>query len=262
MLTRATQSRMPVHNDRNSSVVSESRSRIIKVNRGLIAETGVIPHGLQLIQDSHAFRPVGKGIRAVAEGKGGKEQSVFRITGLFQEADKENANGRIYPRSVLEEAVRNIEEDLGKRSVMGEFDHPPDAKIHLDRISHLLTKIWMDGNKVYGEAEVLDSQPFGRCLRGLFEQKVVPGISSRGVGDMEVRESGGDEFYEVLPGYAFVTWDAVAEPSVHGATLNVMESFRRKTAPLRESRHMFSPKVYEQHLMREIDDFFGMRRGR
>lgn len=243
-----------------SPQLGESRTRQVRINRGLIAETGVIPAGLHLIQDAHSFRPVGRGVRAVAEGKGGKEVPVYRITGLFQEGDKENANGRIYPREILTDAVRAIQEDLSRRSVMGEFDHPPDAKIHLDRISHLLTKVWMDGKKVYGEAEVLDNQPLGRCLRGLFESKVQVGISSRGVGDMEVRESGGNEFYEVLPGYAFVTWDAVAEPSVHGATLNVMESLNRRTAPLRESRHRFSPERYQQHLLEEISSHFGLGR--
>lgn len=251
---------VPLHNGRSTPYLGEGRSRTIRINRGLIAETGVIPHGLHLIQDAHTFRPVGKGVRAVVEGKGGKEEPVFRITGLFQEGDKENANGRIYPREILEEAVKAIQEDLDRRSVMGEFDHPPDAKIHLDRISHLLTRVWMDGKKVYGEAEVLDNQPLGRCLRGLFERKVQVGISSRGVGDMEVRESGGEEFYEVLPGYAFVTWDAVAEPSVHGATLNVMEGLSRRTAPLRESRQRFSPETYDRLLLKEIDAHFGLGR--
>ena len=44
---------------------------------------------------------------------------------------------------------------------MGEFDHPPDAKIHLDRVSHLITKLWMEGNKVMGTAEVLEGTTYG-----------------------------------------------------------------------------------------------------
>lgn len=134
-----------------------------------------------------------------------------------------------------------------------------DAKIHLDRISHVISKVWMDGKKVYGEAEILDSQPLGKCLRGLFESKIPVGISSRGVGDMEVRESSGQEYYEVLEGYSFVTWDAVAEPSVHGATLSVMESLNKQLKPLKESRNKFSPQSYEKMLLSEIDRFFGLK---
>jgi hypothetical protein len=234
-------------------------SEIIRVNRGLIAETGIIPAGLHFIRDSHSFRPIDTK-KSIAEGKDGKEISIFKVTGLFQEADKQNANGRVYPRSVLATAVEEILKDAERRAVMGEFDHPPDAKIHLDRVSHLITKVWMDGKKVYGEAEVLDAQPYGRCLRGLFEQKVNTGISSRGVGDMEVRESGGQEFYEVLEGYSFVTWDAVAEPSVHGAQLRPVAECKQRLRPIHHARKrgQLSESAYNRALLAEIDRFFGI----
>lgn len=188
----------------------------------------------------------------------------MRVTGLFQESDIQNANGRVYPRLVISDAVGTIQDDIGRRAVYGEYDHPPDAKIHLDRISHLVTKVWMDGNKVYGEAEVLDNQPLGRCLRGLFERKCQVGISSRGVGDMELREmSEGKQFYEVMPGYQFVTWDAVAEPSVGGATLAVLESLDRRLAPIRQAiakgaKKPFSQDEYESLLIEEINRFFSL----
>lgn len=236
------------------------KQRIVRINRGMIAETGQIPPGLKFIRDTYSLRLLDTK-RGIVEGKNGREETTFKITGLFQEAGKENANGRIYPRDVITKAVENLQEDLDRRSVLGEFDHPPDAKIHLDRLSHLVTKVWMEGNKVYGEAEVLDSQPLGRCLRGLFEQKVTVGISSRGVGDMEVRESNGEEYYEVLPGYSFVTWDAVAEPSVSGANLNVMEGVDRRLAPIHKARaaNKLSQKSYDRELMREINSYFGIK---
>jgi len=240
--------------------MTSRKPKLIRINRGLIAETGEIPPGLRFIRDTYSFKPLDTK-RGLIEGRGGKEETVFNITGLFQEAEKENANGRVYPRSVIAKAVEDIQEDLDRRAVLGEFDHPPDAKIHLDRVSHLVTKVWMEGNKVYGQAQVLDSQPLGRCLRGLFEQKVQVGISSRGVGDMEVKESDGEEYYEVLPGYTFVTWDAVAEPSVSGATLNVMEGLDRKLAPIRKAgeQRKLSPESVQRELMREINSYFGIK---
>lgn len=226
------------------------------VNRGLIAESGIIPTGLQLIRDVHSLKILKKD-NVVAEDRHGKPVNVMKVTGLFQECDKENANGRIYPFSVMKQAVQNIQEDISSRAVIGELDHPVDAKIHLDRISHLVTKIWMEGKKVYGEAEILDNQPHGACLRGLFERNVRTGISSRGVGDMELTESGnGKESYTVLDGYAFITWDAVCEPSVRGATLNVMESLNRKLKPIRESKNVFSREVYQEMLVKEIKKYF------
>jgi len=236
-------------------------SRVNKsyINRGLIAETGQIPTGLRLLQDTFPFEII-ETKNAIIEGKDGKEQPILRVTGLFQMGDRENANGRYYPTSdVLGPAVGQIQEEIGGRAVMGEFDHPADAKIHLDRVSHLITKIWMDGRKVYGEAEVLHNLPCGACLRGLFEHKVRVGISSRGVGDMEVTEHDGHEVHRVMPGYSFVTWDAVAEPSVNGAILNIQEGLNRRIRPMQKSRPKFSKVTYEKMLVKEINSFFNLK---
>jgi len=229
-----------------------------KFDRKLIAETGVIPEGYSLIRDTFTFDVIDKK-DVVVEGKNGSELPAMRVAGLIQMGDKENANGRLYSTSdVLRPAVESIQEDISSRAVMGEYDHPADAKIHLDRVSHLMTKVWMDGKKVYGEAEILHNLPCGACLRGLFEHKVRVGISSRGVGDMEVVESAGKELYRVMPGYTFVTWDAVAEPSVNGAILNIQEGLSRRLKPIKEQVNNLSPKVYQKMLIKEINKFFDL----
>jgi hypothetical protein len=227
--------------------------------RRLIAETGQVPEGMKLIRDTFNFKVLDKK-SVVVEDVNGKEQNVMKVTGLFQEGDKPNANLRTYStRDVLRPAVEAIQKDVSRRAVLGEYDHPSDAKIHLDRVSHVITKLWIEGKKVYGEAEILHKLPLGACLRGLFEHKVEVGISSRGVGDMEIQESGGREYYRVMPGYAFVTWDAVAEPSVSGAILNIQESLQRKLKPVKESKAKFSSGVYQALLVKEINDFFGLK---
>lgn len=234
-------------------------SKGISINRGIIAETGMIPAGLQLIQDVFPFEVIDRK-ETVTEDVNGREVPVMRVTGLFQMGDKENANQRLYSTSdVLAPAVRSIQEDVTNRAVMGEFDHPADAKIHLDRVSHLITKIWMDGRKVFGEAEILHKLPCGACLRGLFEHKVRVGISSRGVGDMEVTEHQGQQIYRVMPGYSFVTWDAVAEPSVNGAILQIQESLNKRLRPIKESKNKFSREVYQNLLVKEINKFFSLK---
>jgi len=103
-----------------------------------------------------------------------------------------------------------------------------DAKIHMDRVSHLMTKIWMEDKNVLGELEVIEDMPCGQMLAALVRAGVTVGISSRGIGDMKpVMTESMQEAYEVLPGYRFVTWDTVAEPSVKEAELSVMESKQR-----------------------------------
>jgi len=229
------------------------------IDRRLIAETGMIPAGYSLMQDTYPFQVLDQK-KVMAEDSNGREHQVMKITGLIQMGDNENANGRVYSSNdVLGPAVRDIQEDISRRSVMGEYDHPADAQIHLDRISHLMTKIWMEGKKVYGEAEVLHKLPLGACLRGLFEHKIQVGISSRGVGDMEIVEHNGKEIYRVLPGYSFVTWDVVAEPSVTGAILNISEGLQKRVRPIQEKKAMFRPEVYQDMLVKEINKYFGVK---
>lgn len=206
-------------------------------NRGLVAQTGYIPEGTQLLQDVFPLKILDTK-QAITESIAGGAP-VTRVTGVFQLADEQNANGRIYPAPILSEAVDAIQKDLDGRAVWGEFDHPPDAKIHLDRISHLITRIWMEGKSVFGEAEIIDDLPYGVQLKTLLKHGTI-GISSRGIGDMEVRDNGGQELYYVTEGYRFVTWDAVAEPSVTGAILQITEG---KLKPLRRRPEVAKPNI-------------------
>jgi len=233
-------------------------------NRGLVAQTGYIPDGMQLFQDTWPLK-IQDAKRVMTEGISGKEVPIYRVTGLFQLADDTNANARVYSRNILTEAVGAIQEDIDTRSVMGEFDHPPDAKIHLDRISHLITRIWMEGKSVYGEAEILDNLPYGEQLKNLMDRKVQVGISSRGIGDMELRELNGQELYYVTEGYRFVTWDVVAEPSVTGAILHLTEGKLKPTIkrpqpivrPQQPQRTgVLSRNAYESMLVKEVDNLF------
>jgi len=183
----------------------------------------------QFIQDTFPF-VIKRQVNVMSEDLNGVKRRVIRIGGQFQHAGQPNANGRIYPRNVLEEAVNNLQEDIKSRRILGEYDHPPDAKIHLDRVSHLITKLWMEGDKVFGEAEVLANTLCGAQLKALLENKINVGISSRGVGDMETTMFEGEEYYKVMPGYSFVTFDMVAEPSVRGSYMNVLSSSKDNTA--------------------------------
>ncbi len=177
---------------------------------------------------------------------------IMRLGGQFQFADRPNANGRIYPFDILEHAIGEIQNDLGSRRVMGEFDHPPDAKIHLDRVSHLLTKLWMEDAAVFGEMEILAKTPMGAIAKALVESKVQLGISSRGVGDMETVIHEGNQVYKVLPGFTFVTFDIVAEPSVQGSYLSIRENRDR----LLKKVHHDAPRNIREEAERQMIEVF------
>lgn len=217
-----------------------------KFDWAYVSATGCIPEGMQFIRDTMPLKVVEQKI--ITESVGGNKSYVLKLTGIFQRADVRNANGRIYPYDVLKGAVGGLQEAIKGRRTLGEFDHPPDAKIHLDRVSHLITNLWMDRDGVvYGELEVLNDSrmPCGAMLSCLVERKIQVGISSRGVGDMEMTVHEGEEAYRVADGYNFVTFDVVAEPSVTGTQLMVMESLQKK-----------NKITVERELLREVHNFF------
>lgn len=227
-----------------------AKTLILPNNRGYVAQTGDIS-GRNLIVDSFSMKLMRN--ETVNESVGGTMQKILRFGGRFQYADKLNANQRFYPFPVLKEAVESIQSDVKSRGVLGEFDHPADAKVHLDRVSHLITKLWMEGKEVFGECEVIANTTYGMQLKALLESKVRIGISSRGVGDMESTLHEGVEAYKVMPGFMIVTFDVVAEPSVHNSYMSVKESIEKKT----KINHT---QVNEKAILEEVQKFLRQKR--
>ena len=219
------------------------------ISRQSVSNTGNVGNH-QLIRDTFPLAITRKD-RVMVEDAHGNKVPVLRIGGQLQRAGAPNANGRIYPINVLKQAVSEIQEDVQSRRVLGEFDHPPDAKIHLDRVSHLITKLWMEGDVVFGECEILEHTTHGRQLKALFDANINIGISSRGVGDMETTMLEGEEYYQVMPGYTFVTFDIVAEPSVHGSYMSVLESKQKLSGGRRDFRG-----EREKQTINEVRNFF------
>lgn len=231
-------------------------TNIVRVNRGEICTTGIIPDGLQCIQTIRPFEVVEQK-SVISEEAAIKGQKVLKITGVFQKADEPNENYREYPYDIIKSAVEAIQEDVAARAVMGEYDHPKDAKLHLDRVSHLITKVWTEGKYVYGEAEVLEDMPYGKQLATLLRHKVKLGISSRGVGEVEeVFTEDAHQKYVVKPGYSFVTWDIVGKPSVTESIMHVMESKDPLARGLitRAKRRQMNPQA---ELLNQIKKFLG-----
>lgn len=189
----------------------------------LVESTLMADSSQRVIRDCCPFKLI-KAPETITESKTNRKYT--RLTGLVQKADYPNENGRVYPKNVMSEAIEALQPAISQRMVLGELDHPDDAKIHTENACLLLTKLWMEGNDVYAQFEVLEGMPKGQMLKALIEQGVTISISSRGVGDMETMMENGSEFNKVLPGFRFVCFDAVNEPSVEGTALNVMESKR------------------------------------
>jgi hypothetical protein len=128
------------------------------------------------------------------------------MKGIFIEGGVKNLNERIYPVSEITKAVSTINEQLKEGySVLGEVDHPDDLKINLDRVSHMIEQMWMDGPCGHGKLKILPT-PMGQLVKAMLQSGVKLGVSSRGSGNVE-GSSGHVSDFEI------VTVDIVAQPS-------------------------------------------------
>lgn len=131
------------------------------------------------------------------------------LSGIFMQADIKNRNGRVYPSTEISEAVKLAQATIKERNgIMGELDHPQTLSINLDRVSHVITEMSMQGSNAVGKAKMLNT-PMGNIARELVGNGVALGVSSRGAG--QVNEDGG------VSGFQFVTVDIVAQPSAPNA---------------------------------------------
>jgi hypothetical protein len=91
--------------------------------------------------------------RIVVEGTEGKD---LYMKGICIQGGVKNANERVYPVQEIERAVKTLNEQIsGGYSVLGEVDHPDDLKVNLDRVSHMITEMWMDGPNGFGKLKIL-----------------------------------------------------------------------------------------------------------
>lgn len=150
--------------------------------------------------------------------EGGPKKTMLK--GLFQHGDIRNGNGRSYPRPILEREINKNSPKVKDRNMLGELDHPTEGKIHLDKVSHVITELNMvDDGKVLGSLEVFDGPdelggtPKGRILGSLIKRGIKLGISSRGFGSTKTI----GDVNEVQDDFKLITFDIVADPSTPGA---------------------------------------------
>lgn len=133
------------------------------------------------------------------------------MKGIFIQGGVRNQNQRVYPVGEIHKAVKTLNDQIaGGYSVLGEVDHPDDLKINLDRVSHMITEMWMDGPNGYGKLKILPT-PMGELVKAMLVSGVKLGVSSRGSGNVKDDGSGEVSDFEII------TVDVVAQPSAPGA---------------------------------------------
>jgi hypothetical protein len=161
---------------------------------------------LQPLRERLSFDQAQMTVEAKETANGGKD---LYMKGIFIQGDKVNHNQRVYPGSEIARAVESIKSRLEQGySVLGEADHPDDLQVNIDRVSHMVTEMWVDGADGYGKLKIIPT-PMGNIIRTLLESGVKLGVSSRGSGNVGANGRVSD--------FEIVTVDVVAQPSAPDA---------------------------------------------
>ena len=160
------------------------------------------------LREHLTFDQAGMVVESTDNATGGKD--LF-MKGICIQGGVRNANQRVYPVNEIGRAVKTLNDQVsGGYSVLGEVDHPEGLNINLDRVSHMITEMWMDGPNGYGKLKILPT-PMGQLVSTMIQSGVKLGVSSRGSGN--VKEDGSGEVSD----FEIITVDVVAQPSAPGA---------------------------------------------
>jgi hypothetical protein len=148
----------------------------------------------------------------------------FIFYATLQKHGVPNRNGRIYPEKILKREDEKYQDVIKRGMSISELNHPESSLIDLDRVSHLITETWWEGNVLMGKIKLLTSPGFhergivtskGDVAANLMRQGVTMGVSSRGVGSLVKK----GEQNEVQDDFELICFDLVSSPSTPGAYL-------------------------------------------
>jgi hypothetical protein len=151
-------------------------------------------------------------------------RNPFEFYAVLQKYGVPNRNGRVYPERILKREADKYKNIIKKGLSTSELNHPESSLIDLDRVSHIITDIWWDGNILMGKLKLLTSPGFhekgivstkGDIAANLMRQGVTMGVSSRGVGSLAKK----GEQNEVQDDFELICFDLVSSPSTPGAYL-------------------------------------------
>jgi hypothetical protein len=202
-------------------------------------------------------------VKFITEGTGNDKK--LYIEGVFLQGDICNRNGRMYPMQTLAREVKRYNENfIAKGRALGELGHPDGPTVNLDRVSHKIVSLTQEGLNFKGKAQLLET-PMGKIAKSLISEGVTLGVSSRGVGSLQMSNEGhkivGEDFMLATAA------DIVADPSAPDAFVQgIMEGkewvweggiLREKLAEQTKRRinTLVSRKMLEEHKLNLFQNF-------
>ena len=151
-------------------------------------------------------------VNVIAEHNGKVE-----ATGIIQDADSENRNGRIYEEKDLKPEVysdRIQKELIPTGNMRGHDGHPSSSELSVQSVidpklcSVQFTKIWMEGKDVHANYKGTNND-LGRAFNADLLEGCKPSFSLRALGSVD-RERNGKCYVRNI---RIITWDRVIFPS-------------------------------------------------
>jgi hypothetical protein len=155
-----------------------------------------------------------------------------RLYGPIATCVESTRNGRLYNKPLWEKALRDeiFLEKVATKALFLELGHPEDREeTDMRQACACIPEVpKIVGDELYAQVDILDT-PNGRLLKTLVDYGFVPGISSRGSGDvMDNNQVDPETFF-------LETWDIVQLPAVKKARLNVFESLDSTSIKLKKA---------------------------
>jgi hypothetical protein len=226
-----------------------------------ILESNEIGHGILIEADAGWINPKDQlNVNLIQENKKLDYKNPFEFYAVLQKHDVPNRNGRTYPEKILKREAERYKQIIEKGLSTSELNHPESSLIDLDRVAHLITEIWWDGNILMGKLLLLTSPGFhqsgvvstkGDVAANLMRQGVSLGISSRGVGSL--KKVG--EKNEVQDDFELICFDLVSSPSTPGAYLFSNKEDRHKYDEKLEEEKKIDPSTNILKLMNKLDSY-------
>jgi hypothetical protein len=179
-------------------------------------------------------------MQPLSEEEKNSRHILGRLWGPIATTKEKTRNGRGYNAQLWDKALKDeiFREKVANKSLFLELGHPIDREeTDMNVVCACIPELpkVIDGD-LYAYVDILDTKQ-GRLLKTLCDYGFVPGISSRGSGDIMAND-------EVDPETFFLeTWDIVQLPAVKKARLTMCESLNKKktlSKALRESLDLMS----------------------
>ncbi len=99
--------------------------------------------------------------------------------------DKVNANGRLYPRAVVEKAIAEYTEKFVKQGrAFGEIGNVIDSTVNLARASHQIMGFEWVGDTLLVDVRIMTT-PLGKTLSHLVDAGMTIAMTPRGLGSLK-----------------------------------------------------------------------------